>query len=398
MFGWEYPPHNSGGLGVACQGLARALVAQNVELVFVLPKKLGVFSEPFRFRFADVAGFKIAEVNSLLVPYITSEKYKVLINGVLPEGQYGATLFDEVRRYAFLAKYIAESETFDIIHAHDWLSFGAGIVARKISGKPLVAHVHATEIDRTAGKPNEFIYREEKFGVITADRIIAVSNFTKNVLVDSYGIKPDKISVIHNGISTSDNMDSYRVDNNGILKLKRLGYKIVIFVGRITIMKGPDYFLYAAKKVLDFEKKVLFVMVGSGDMEGAMMNKAAELGISNKVLFPGFLRGKELASVYQTADLFVMPSVAEPFGLTSLESLLYGTPVLISKTSGASEVLRNSLKTDFWDVDDMADKILSVIKHKSLHNELVVNGRRDAYSCSWTSAAQKCLAVYNQLI
>jgi glycosyltransferase involved in cell wall biosynthesis len=184
---------------------------------------------------------------------------------------------------------------------------------------------------------------------------------------------------------------------SGVVKLKKLGYKIVLFVGRITIMKGADYLIQAAKKVLEYEPKVMFVIVGSGDMEGQVMREAANLGISNKVVFPGFLRGRELSDAYRSADLFVMPSVAEPFGLTSLESLIHGTPVLISKQSGVSEVIPNALRTDFWDTDDMADKILSVLKYKSLHNELAANGARDALNCNWDNAAQKCIRIYNSL-
>ncbi|OGM32476.1 hypothetical protein A2803_03330 [Candidatus Woesebacteria bacterium RIFCSPHIGHO2_01_FULL_44_21] len=394
MFGWEYPPYNSGGLGVACQGLAKALVAQNIELVFVLPKRLGDFAEPFRFRFANIGNLSITEINSLLVPYITSEKYKLLANGVEPGGQYCSTLFEEVKRYALLAKRIAESESFDVVHAHDWLSFGAGIAASAAKHTPFVAHVHATEVDRTAGKPNRYIFEREREGVLAADKVVSVSGFTKQVLVNEYGIDPGKIEVVHNGIS----VNKYSGGVSGIEELKKLGYKIVLFVGRITIMKGADYLLYAAKKVLTYDPKVIFVIAGAGDMEGQIMRQAAELGISNKVLFPGFLRGSELSAAYASADLFVMPSVAEPFGMVPLESLLHGTPVLISKTSGVSEVLKNALKTDFWDVEDMADKILSVIKYKSLHDELAVNGARDASVCNWEAAANKCIGIYNSLL
>lgn len=396
MFGWEFPPYNSGGLGVACQGLAEALAAKNVEVIFVLPKKIPVKNEPFRFRFANVPNLTIAEINSLLVPYITSEKY-ALLKGVEPGGQYGATLFEEVKRYAFLARAIAKSEQHDVIHAHDWLSFGAGIGANSISGRPLIAHVHATEVDRTAGHSNQLIYDKEREGVHKADRVVAVSEFTKKVLQDHYGVSGNKVSVVHNGIDSSH----YYIgkDDSPVLhELKEAGYKIVLFLGRITIMKGPDYFLKAAKKVLEYEPKAIFVMAGSGDMEGQIMREAAEMGISDKVLFTGFVRGKELSEVYKSADLFVLPSVAEPFGLTPLESLLHGTPVLISKQSGASEVLKNALKTDFWDVDDMADKILSVISYPSLHDTLAVNGSKDAYSCNWGKAASECINVYNSLI
>lgn len=395
MFGWEFPPFNSGGLGVACQGLANALCAQETDLTFVLPKKLGVSSKRFRFRFADGDDADVIALNSLLVPYVTSGKYRSTVRGAEP-GVYGSTLFEEVRRYANSARSIARSETFDIIHAHDWLSFGAGIAAREVSGKPLIAHVHATEVDRTAGNVNQYIYDQEKRGAEMADRVITVSEFTKNILVSKYGINPDKISVVHNGVDPRNY--NTKVQGSGVLKLKKMGYKIVLFVGRITVMKGVDYLISAAKKVLEHNPKVIFLIVGSGDMEGQVMHQAASLGISNKVLFPGFLRGDELSQAYKSADLFVMPSVAEPFGLTSLESIVHGTPVLISKQSGAAEVLKNALKTDFWDVDDMADKMLSVVKYKSLHDELVENGKRDVAACNWPKAASECMQVYRSLI
>lgn len=394
MFGWEFPPYNSGGLGVACQGLALALAARNIDLTFVLPKKINVKDTSIRFRFADVPNLTIEEINALLVPYVTSEEYSNLVKEQ-ENGVYGSTLFEEVRRYGVLAQGIAMNERPDIIHAHDWLSFGAGIASKKVTGKPLVAHVHATEIDRTAGNPNRYIFDREKEGIDFADRVITVSDFTKRVLLNNYATPERKVQVVYNGVNTG-------VDEGvipaGIEKLKKSGYKIVLFVGRLTIMKGADYLISAAARVLKYDPKVIFVIVGAGDMEGVIMKQVADLGISNKVLFPGFLRGSELASIYRAADLFVMPSVSEPFGLTSLESLIHGTPVLISKTSGVSEVLRNALKTDFWDIEDMADKILAVVNYKSLHNELAMNGKKDAYLCSWDRAAEKCINIYQSLI
>lgn len=396
MFGWEFPPYNSGGLGVACQGLARALVAQNTDLLFVLPKRLKVHEKGVKFVFADGdGGMDIAYIDSLLVPYVTSEKYAKLRSEALNE-MYGSTLFEEVRRYSYAAKMLAEQEKFDIIHSHDWLSFGAGVTAKKASRRPMVAHVHATEIDRTAGHANKYIYDKEHDGVHAADKVISVSGYTKNVLVSDYGVHPDKVSVVHNGIDPGNYYTSAR-ETDKYNALKKAGYKIVIFVGRITIMKGPDYFVYAAKKVLKYNPKVLFVFVGSGDMEGQVMGKVAQLGISDKVLFTGFLRGRELSEMYKSADLFVMPSVSEPFGLTSIEALVHNTPVLISKQSGVSEVLKHALKTDFWDVDDMADKILSVVEHKSMRLNLSRNGHKEALMCDWGSAAAKCISVYNSL-
>lgn len=396
MFGWEFPPHNSGGLGVACQGLARALAAKNVELTFVLPKKIGVNEPYFRFRFADVPNMTIAEVDSILAPYITSSGYRMTINGMEDVGMYGSTLFEEVKRYAALARSIARTERFDVVHSHDWLSFGAGISAKEVSSRPFVAHVHATEIDRAAGNPHPYIYEQERIGVSKADRIIAVSAYTKKILVDHYGAKDEKVDVVHNGIDKSCYNFNFE-EPSGIAKLKQKGYGIVLFVGRITVMKGVDYLLRAAARVVAHKPKTIFVIAGSGDMENQIMREAAEFGISDKVVFPGFLRGKDLSDAYRSADLFVMPSVSEPFGLTGLESLIHGTPVLLSKQSGVSEVLSNALKSDFWDVEDMADKILSALEYSSMRSELIRNGAREADAYTWDRAAQKCLSVYDSL-
>ncbi len=395
MFGWEFPPFNSGGLGVACQGLARALVGKGVELIFVLPKRLDIKGEPFRIIYAEDK-LSLVAINSLLVPYITSDKYGKARGCFGKNCDYASSLLEEVRRYAALAAGIAKKESFDVIHAHDWLSFAAGLAAKEVSGKPLIVHVHATEVDRTAGKVNELIYANERHGLEKADKIITVSDFTKQMLVDYYGIYPDKVSVVHNGIDLA----SYNLDapsDFSLTKLKKSGFKIVLYVGRITIQKGPDYLVWAAKKVLEYQPKTMFVIVGSGDMEGQIMNQVASLGISDKFLFPGFLRGRELSEVFKSADLFVMPSVSEPFGLTCLESLAHGIPVIVSKQSGVSEVLDHALKVDFWDVDEMADKILSVLKHKSLKKTLEQNGQKEALMNTWDKSAQKCLNIYNSL-
>lgn len=394
MFGWEFPPYNSGGLGVACQGLARALKERNIDLIFVLPKYLGNISENFKMVYANVPDISILAVNSLLTPYISSEKYEKL-RRELGDSVYGNTLFEEVRRYGLVAKRIAQKEPHDIIHAHDWLSFSAGIGAKSVSSKPFVAHVHATEVDRTAGNVNKYIYDREREGVYTADRVLSVSQFTKDTLVNHYSLNSNKITVVHNGIDRA----SYQTQvakNIGLEKLKKRGYKIVLYVGRITIMKGPDYFVNAARIVLKARPKTIFVVVGSGDMEGAIMNQVAALGISDKFLFPGFLRGKELSQVFKSADLFVMPSISEPFGLTPLESLIHGTPVIVSNQSGISEVLSHVFKVDFWDTEEMADKILCTLNHSCLHHVLAENGQREASLVTWDKAADKCISVYKE--
>lgn len=395
MFGWEYPPFNSGGLGVACQGLARALSAQGVDLIFVLPKRLGNFGESFRFLFADSSAPSALAVNSLLVPYLTSKKYSRLRSG--QPGFYGDTLLEEVARYAELAASLAQKVSFDLIHAHDWLTFSAGMAAKKVSGKPFIAHVHATEVDRTAGHVNQAIYDRERAGLHAADRIISVSEFTRQILIHQYGLSPDKIAVVHNGLDPA-NYAPRTPPDQALQSLKRLGFKIVLFVGRLTIMKGPDHLVSAAQKVIAHEPKAVFVIVGSGDLEGPLMHQVAAAGLSDKFLFPGFLRGEALSAVYKAADLFVMPSVSEPFGLTPLESLLHRTPVIVSKQSGVSEVLNHALKVDFWDTEELADKILSVIHYPSLQKVLRQNGTREARLCTWDQAARKCLQIYSQQI
>jgi glycosyltransferase involved in cell wall biosynthesis len=270
------------------------------------------------------------------------------------------------------------------------MTYRAGINAKKISHKPLVVHVHATEFDRTGGHPDQRVYNIERQGMHAADCIIAVSNFTKGLIVEHYGIPPEKVRVVHNAIDLEDRQD--------VFVRKNSWEKIVLFLGRITVQKGPDYFLYAAKRVLEQEPDVRFVFAGSGDMESFIIEKAAELGIADRVLFTGFLQGEDIVRAYKMADLFVMPSISEPFGLTPLEAMSHGTPVIISKQSGVSEVLKHALKADFWDIDRMADMMLSVLRHDVLKKELSGNGLAELQKFSWSEAAQKCVSVYNEVL
>ncbi|MBI2120054.1 MAG: glycosyltransferase family 4 protein [Parcubacteria group bacterium] len=393
MFGWEFPPHNSGGLGTACFGLTKALSREDTDVVFVLPKKVSVNSRHAKLVFANEKSIKIRRVDSVLYPYITSEKYSDEVRNV-KDDVYGLSLMEEVRRYARKAGAIAVSENCDVIHAHDWLAFLAGVEAKRATGKPLVVHVHATEFDRTGGTGiNTEVFEIEKQGLREADAIIAVSGWTKNILIEKYGVHPEKISVVHNGIDAHE----YRKLPSRIDALRDAGNKIVLFVGRITLQKGPDYFVDAARKVLQYRPDTLFVVSGSGDMERQMIRQAADAGIGDKVIFAGFLRGDELNALYQFADLYVMPSISEPFGITPLESLANGTPVLISKQSGVSEVLSHCLKADFWDTEDMADKIISVLDNRVLYENLKENGNREVWKQSWTNAARKCIEVYQRL-
>jgi len=396
MFGWEFPPFNSGGLGVACYGLTRALSKFGHEVIFVLPKKLEVSSDFMKIIFADMPNVDIKVFESYLKEYLTSASYRKLLLEK-DEDVYARNLYEEVIRYAKYAKKIAKEESFDVIHAHDWLSFLAGVTAKEISKKPLVVHIHATEFDRSGDNAiDQNIYEIEKEGFQNADKIIAVSEATKNKVVEKYKIQPDKISVVHNGID-QDEIENITDLDNRILKLKKRGYKIVLFLGRITMQKGPDYFVKAAKKVLNYFPKTLFLIAGSGDMERELIEEVARLKISDKVLFVGFVRGAEKNKLYKSADLFVMPSVSEPFGLVALESVLNNTPVLISKQSGVSEVVHNALKVDFWDVDEMVNKIIAVLKLKPLKKELVYNALKETKKLSWLEAAKKTSKVYEDV-
>ncbi len=390
MFGWELPPFNSGGLGVACYGLSKAL-SKNVDITFVMPRKVDVDAIFLKLLFAT--NIKVTTIDSPLRPYMSARDYSRLEEDIT---MYGNDLYAEVKRYAMEARKIALQEEFDVIHAHDWLSFDAGVAAKEVTGKPLIVQLHSTEYDRCGGENlNQAVYDIEKHGMEVADKVIGVSNLTRRIIIDHYGIAPEKVFAVHNRI----NADEYGsgVDER-IFQLKNDGKKIVLFAGRITLQKGPEYFLTVAKKVLEYEQNVLFVMAGSGDMEFQMMRQAASLGISDKVLFTGFLRGEELAHIFKLADVFVMPSVSEPFGIAALESIIHGTPVIMSKQSGVSEIVQNALKVDFWDVDEMANKILSVISFPSLQNTLQLNGRNEVGSFSWDTAANETLNLYRTLV
>jgi len=397
MFGWEFPPYNSGGLGVACRGLTRALVRNDVEVIFVLPKKIPITPDFMQMLFADkISSVTIRNVDTLLSPYATVssyyEEYKSLKSGI-----YKGTLYEEVLRYAECAKQIAREENFDIIYTHDWLSFRAGIEAKKISNKPHIAHIHATEFDRCGGdNVNEKIAVIEKEGLKLADCVIAVSNYTKNIIVNKYEIPREKVSVVYNGIDKED-FPNYNKKSEKLKNLKKNGTKIVLFVGRLTLQKGLDYFLSAAKKSLDYDKNIMFVIAGTGDMERQIIRQVSEMGISDKVLFMGFVRGDELQDVYKVADLYIMPSVSEPFGITALESMLHSTPTMVSKQSGVSEVTNHVLKVNFWDTDEMANKILAVVRHEVLQEQLSENGFKEVKGLTWDASAKTCIEVFSKI-
>ena len=386
---------------MACQGLVCALQRQNVDINFVLPRRVDCRSEGCHFLFAEdgaKGNLSVSAVDSILSPYQGKRSYKETLKrilcGKLRSLPYSDNLMDEVMRYAAAAQSIVNGAAFDVIHCHDWLSLPAGLAAKKISGKPLVFHIHATEYDRV-GIPgaDRRICEIEREGIRKADRIITVSEYTKRRVMESYDASAAKIRVVPNAV----NIKNFQ-GPDVFSPLKQRGAKIVLFVGRLTFQKGPDYFLKAAKMVADLEPNVYFVVSGAGDMERWLISESARLGIADRVFFAGFLRGQELARAYKMADLYVMPSVSDPFGLTALEALASGTPVLVSRQTGASEMLSHCLKVDFWDVKLMAAKMLALLRYEALGDVLSQNGSHEVSKFDWEESARKCVRVYREVL
>jgi glycosyltransferase involved in cell wall biosynthesis len=346
----------------------------------------------------------IRAVDSILRPYLTDQDYQhVLIeteaniarrlgsHSILePVGPYGRNLIAEVARYSEAAEVIARQEHFNVIHVHDWMTFLAGIRAKRVSGKPLVVHVHALEFDRSGEKVNPDIFAIEKLGMEAADRVIAVSHYTRNLILEQYGIDPEKVVVIHNAVSKRNIGKVYHVP-------RRKNGKTVLFLGRITFQKGPDYFVEAAAKVLAVMPDVTFVMAGAGDMLPRLIERVGQLRIGKSFHFTGFLQGPEVERMYAMSDLYVMPSVSEPFGISPLEAMVYDVPVIVSRNAGVSEVLTHALKVDFWDVEDMANKILAVLRYPVLSREMLRNGRKELKAIRWEVTAERIMGVYNRL-
>lgn len=400
MLGWELPPHNSGGLGVACEGLAHSLADLGVEIDFLLPfagvDTLHSYMKVHSMVNAGTADTETLQMYARLLasPYMTETEYLEMIKKTPGLSLYGASLFQLVDLFVDYALRKSKELTFDVIHAHDWLTYLAGIKIKEYSGKPLVLHVHATEYDRTGDNPNVRIRDIEAEGFAYADEIITVSGHTKKVVMNKYGVSGDKITVVHNGVIP---VNPAKKLPPGIGLLRAQGNNIVLFVGRITIQKGPEYFIHMAKKVLEYCPKTIFVVSGSGDMEHQMMNLAAELEIANNVMFAGFLRGEELVETYSGSDIYVMPSVSEPFGITALEAAQHGAALLLSKQSGAREVIGGAFTADFWDVDEMANIVVSILRSPGLQKTMKDHARNDAKAATWDLAAEKVLALYNTL-
>ncbi len=397
-FGWDYPPSRNGGLGVACYGLTRELVAAGAEVIFVLPKAQETVGGA-RFVFADQSrSVRVREVESFLKPYHQAASLVHFIVGYDRDGKpiiRSRTIIEEAHRFAHQASLIAREETFDLIHAHDWTSYLAGVAAKLASGKPLILHVHATSFDQAASaNVDPEIYKIEREAFAVADQVVTVSQFTKNLIVERHGVLPEKVTVVHNGCDTHE---PPRYEPT-LHELKVQGKRVVLYHGRITIQKGVDYFVRAARRVVDVDPSVVFVISGWGDMTRQIIEQVGAMGLSQHVIFAGALWEEERDRMYQSADLVVMPSVSEPFGLVPLEALQHGTPSLISKQSGVGEVMSHVLRVDFWDVDEMANKILAALRYPVMRQQLVSEGKQQLQHLSWREAAHKVYELYRSLV
>jgi glycogen(starch) synthase len=389
MLGWEFPPFSSGGLGTHCYNITRGLSSKGISISFMMPGCSEEMSSD-KVRIVKAGKGKIIKIGVAMAPYLPSVpiSFKKQSNEKTNR-LYGESLFADVIKFSEAALETARDIDCDVIHCHDWMTFLAGIRIKEEKKKPLVVTVHSTEYDRTGSLcPNPWVSDIEWRGMSSADRIITVSNYMKKQIIEKYNVPGDKIDVVHNSV------DAERYSGDRVKF--GLDEKVVLFLGRITLQKGPDYLLRAAKKVLDHNKKVRFVFVGTGDMLPQLIEDSIHLGISNHVTFAGYQESKE--QYYRMADLFVMPSVSEPFGIVALESMAAGTPVLSSKSSGVIEAARHMMSVDFWDTDKMANNILGILKYDCMRHELSGNGLREVKSMSWVDSAEKTIGVYNKAI
>jgi glycosyltransferase involved in cell wall biosynthesis len=421
MLGWEFPPYISGGLGTACYGLTKALSHAGTDILFVLPRAVdGEHASHVRLLSPDNSRpaasvtcelprveFRAAP-SQLANPYegVSPTQAPTLITGHVADRDvachpevpartraavdYGGDLLAEVNQYAHTCSDLTRHESFDVIHAHDWMTYPAGLAIAAHSGKPLVAHLHSTEFDRSGENVQQQVYDIERRGMHRASAVICVSRMTAALATDRYGVTPEKIAVVYNGIDTPPR----RKCIPGV----KFGEKVVLFLGRLTMQKGPEYFLAVAKKVLTLMDNVKFIVAGSGDRFQSTVYRAAEMGIGHKVLFAGFLRGGDVTRAFGVADVYVMPSVTEPFGIAPLEAISHGVPVIISKSSGVSEVLEHALKVDFWDIEEMANKIFAVLRHPPLASTLRENASAEIRQMTWDKAAGACLRLYHLLL
>jgi glycosyltransferase involved in cell wall biosynthesis len=390
MLGWELPPHNSGGLGVACYQLCKALSKKGVDIEFILP-----YSAEHDIDFMQVNAAHPQGVTEVLKAGIAYDSYKY----VFTDGsEQWVDIFGQQIAFESAVEKLVEIAEFDVIHAHDWLTFRAALRAKEKTGKPMILHVHSIEKNRAGGGHGNPLVREIEYtAMMLADRVIAVSQHTKREIIEEYDIPADKIEVVHNSIDLADVLQLDPENAYHYLsRMKLQGYRVVVNVGRLTLQKGIPNLLKAAKEVIARAPKTLFLIVGTGEQDLELIELAAELGISRNVVFTGFQRGKNWRDAFAIGDLFVMPSISEPFGLTPLEAAGYGTPSLISKQSGVAEVLRNCLKVDFWDINEMANQIVAVVQNDVLRNELHTNASREYQQLSWNHAADKLVDLYHK--
>lgn len=422
MLGWEFPPYITGGLGTACYGLTKALSHAGTDILFVLPRAVGsehasyvrLLGSDSSLPVASAFAREFPHVEFRAAPSLLANPYECLSpaqSSALVMGRvahrdiarraevpawppatadYDGDLLAEVNEYAHTCAGLARHESFDVIHAHDWMTYPAGLAIAAQSGKPLVAHLHSTEFDRSGEHVQQQVYDIERRGMHGASAVICVSRMTAAVAAERYSVTPEKIAVVYNGIDTTSQRKS--------TSATKCREKVVLFLGRLTMQKGPEYFLAVAKKVLTVMDNVKFIVAGSGDRFHSTVYRAAEMGIGSKVLFAGFLRGDDVTRAFGVADLYVMPSVTEPFGITPLEAISHGVPVIISRSSGVSEVLEHALKVDFWDIEEMANKIVAVLRHPPLASTLRQNASAEIRQMTWDKAAGACLRLYHLLL
>ena len=413
MFGWEFPPHILGGLGTASYGLTQGMwQCGDMDITFVIPKPYGDEDR----HFANIIGASQVPVawrdvsrdyvEQRIGNVMNPDLYFALRDHIYADfnymrtndlgciefsGRYPDNLLEEINNYSIMAGVVARTVDCDIIHSHDWLTYPAGIHAKQVTGKPLVIHVHATDFDRSRGNVNPTVFNIELDGMHHADHIITVSNLTRQTVIEKYGIDPSKVTTVHNAVTPL----SPELLNVQVNKPKE---KVVTFLGRITMQKGPEYFVEAAAKVLRLDKDVRFVMAGSGDMMNKMIDLAAERGIADRFHFPGFQKGKQVYEMLKASDVYIMPSVSEPFGISPLEAMQMGVPSIISKQSGCAEILTNVIKTDYWDIDAMADAIYSIITYPAMHAQLKEEGLAEVNQITWDKAGQKVINIYKQVL
>ncbi|WP_373809400.1 glycosyltransferase [Porphyromonas loveana] len=413
MFGWEFPPHILGGLGTASYGLTRGMAMQpDMDITFVIPKPWGDEDQSFLHIIGAnctpvvYKSVNEGEVEQLLGNRMGRQTYNELRNHIYADfshkhtdalgciefsGRYPDNLLEEINNYSIVAGVIARTIPCDVIHSHDWLTYPAGIHAKTITGKPLVIHVHATDFDRSRGNVNPQVFAIEKDGMNHADHIITVSNLTRRTVIEKYGQNPDKVTTVHNAVEPLAPAILALPDRRGVKE------KVITFLGRITMQKGPEYFVEAAAKVLKHTENIRFVMAGNGDMMNEMIRLAARHKIAHRFHFTGFMKGNQVYEVFKASDVYVMPSVSEPFGISPLEAMQCGVPSIISKQSGCAEILDYAIKVDYWDIDALADAMYALIAYPELHTFLRDEGLREVNNIKWETAGQKVRDIYNKV-